>query len=50
VARDLGQVVTTLIGAGLTIKGLRESDETSRPGWAHMVPGDDGFWSYRVGG
>jgi hypothetical protein len=37
-------VVTALIGAGLTIERLRESDEIPWPRWPHMVPAGDGFW------
>jgi SAM-dependent methyltransferase len=43
-AHGLGEVVTALVGAGITIRRLRESDEIPWPRWPHMVPTADGFW------
>jgi SAM-dependent methyltransferase len=43
-AHGLGEVVTALIRAGLTIRSLRESDELPWPRWPHMVPASEGFW------
>lgn len=43
-AHGLGEVVTALIRAGLTIHSLRESDELPWQRWPHMVPASAGFW------
>jgi SAM-dependent methyltransferase len=43
-AHGLGEVVTALIRAGLTIRSLRESDELPWPRWPQMVPASEGFW------
>lgn len=42
-AHGLGEVVTALVGAGLTIRSLRESDEIPWPRWPHMQPSPNGF-------
>jgi SAM-dependent methyltransferase len=43
-AHGLGEVVTALIGAGLTITSLRESDEIPWPNWPDMESTGDGFF------
>lgn len=43
-AHGLGEVVTALVGAGLTIRSLRESDELPWPRWPQMTPTAGGFW------
>lgn len=43
-AHGLGEVVTALVGAGLRITSLRESDEIPWPRWPEMVPTGTGFW------
>jgi SAM-dependent methyltransferase len=43
-AHGLGEVVTALVGAGITVQSLRESDEIPWPRWPHMVPTEKGFW------
>jgi SAM-dependent methyltransferase len=43
-AHGLGEVVNALLGAGLQITSLRESDEIPWPRWPSMVPTTDGFW------
>jgi len=40
----LGEVVTALAGAGLTIARLREGDELPWPRWPQMVPAESGWW------
>ncbi|MEV0900172.1 class I SAM-dependent methyltransferase [Actinoplanes sp. NPDC049802] len=43
-SHGLGEVVTALVGAGLTIRSLHESDEIPWPRWPHMEPTPTGFW------
>jgi SAM-dependent methyltransferase len=43
-AHGLGEVVTALVGAGITLQLLRETDELPWPRWPHMVPTAGGFW------
>jgi SAM-dependent methyltransferase len=43
-AHGLGEVITALVDAGITVQSLRESDEIPWPRWPHMVPAADGFW------
>lgn len=43
-AHGLGEVVTALVTAGLTVRSLRESDALPWPRWPHMVPAGDGFF------
>jgi SAM-dependent methyltransferase len=40
----LGEVVTAVSGAGLTVRSLRESDELPWPRWAGMTRTPDGWW------
>jgi len=40
----LGEVVTAISGAGLTVRSLRESDELPWPRWAGMTRTQDGWW------
>jgi hypothetical protein len=37
-------VVTALVGAGLRIELLRESDELPWPRWPHMTTTERGWW------
>jgi SAM-dependent methyltransferase len=41
---DLGEVITALVGAGLTIEGLRETELLPWPRWERMVRHEDGWW------
>lgn len=43
-AHGLGEVVTALIGAGITLRVLRESDELPWPRWPHMRRTPRGWW------
>ena len=43
-AHGLGEVITALIEAGLTISSLRESDEIPWPNWPDMEPTANGFY------
>lgn len=43
-AHGLGDVVNALLGAGLHITSLRESDEIPWPRWPDMIPTGTGFW------
>ncbi|MEO3747955.1 class I SAM-dependent methyltransferase [Plantactinospora sp. B5E13] len=43
-AHGIGEVVTALTGAGITVRRLRESDEIPWPRWPHMVRTDRGWW------
>jgi SAM-dependent methyltransferase len=43
-AHGLGEVVTALARAGLSVTSLRESDEIPWPRWPGMEPTPDGFW------
>ncbi|MBW6434768.1 class I SAM-dependent methyltransferase [Actinoplanes hulinensis] len=43
-SHGLGEVVTSLVRAGLTIRSLHESDEIPWPRWPHMRPSATGFW------
>ncbi|WP_127506028.1 class I SAM-dependent methyltransferase [Actinoplanes solisilvae] len=43
-AHGLGEVVTALARAGLSVRSLRESDEIPWPRWPSMEPTADGFW------
>ncbi|MFC7549583.1 class I SAM-dependent methyltransferase [Plantactinospora sp. GCM10030261] len=43
-AHGLGEVVTALVDAGITVTRLRESGTLPWPRWPHMVPTDDGWW------
>jgi SAM-dependent methyltransferase len=40
----ISEVVNALIGAGLTIRRLRESDELPWPRWPQMVRTESGWW------
>jgi SAM-dependent methyltransferase len=40
----LGEVVTAVSGAGLTVRSLRESDELPWPRWAAMARTPEGWW------
>jgi hypothetical protein len=40
----MDEVVNALIGAGLTIRRLRESDELPWPRWPRMEPTESGWW------
>jgi SAM-dependent methyltransferase len=40
----LGEVITAVSGAGLTVRSLRESDELPWPRWAGMEQTPDGWW------
>ncbi|GIF07802.1 hypothetical protein [Actinoplanes siamensis] len=40
----LGEVVSALVGAGIAIRSLRESDELPWPRWPQMLPAGNGFW------
>ncbi|GLW46755.1 methyltransferase [Streptomyces sp. NBRC 14336] len=40
----IGEVVTALTGAGLTVRRLRECDELPWQRWPHMVTADSGWW------
>lgn len=40
----LGEVVNALIGAGLRITGLRETELLPWPRWPHMVRAGQGWW------
>jgi hypothetical protein len=37
-------VVTALVGAGLTVRRLREDDEAPWPRWPHMHQTERGWW------
>ncbi|WP_344321234.1 class I SAM-dependent methyltransferase [Streptomyces macrosporus] len=43
-SHGLGEVVDALVGAGLTIARLRESDELPWPRWSRMVRTESGGW------
>ena len=43
-AHGLGEVVTALIGARISVRRLRESDEVPWPRWPHMRQTDRGWW------
>jgi SAM-dependent methyltransferase len=43
-AHGLGEVVTALTGAGLTVRSLRESDELPWPRWPQMEQAASGWW------
>ena len=43
-AHGLGEVVTALVGAGLSVRSLRESDALPWPRWPQMIQGEDGFF------
>jgi SAM-dependent methyltransferase len=44
-AHGLGEVITSLVGAGLRITAVRESDLLPWPRWSHMVrDADSGWW------
>lgn len=43
-AHGLGEVVSTLVAAGITVEKLREIDEIPWPRWPHMAPAGNGFW------
>ena len=40
----IGELVTCLANAGLTVELLKERDATSYPALGMMEEGDDGFW------
>ncbi|WIM98972.1 class I SAM-dependent methyltransferase [Actinoplanes oblitus] len=40
----LGEIVSALVGAGIGVRKMRESDRIPWPRWPHMVPAGDGFW------
>jgi SAM-dependent methyltransferase len=40
----LGEVVTALLGAGLRITALTETDMLPWPRWPQMIPTDNGWW------
>ncbi|MEX5708125.1 class I SAM-dependent methyltransferase [Parafrankia sp. FMc6] len=40
----LGEVIDALVGAGLTVTGLRETDALPWPRWKRMARGEDGWW------
>lgn len=40
----LGEVVTALLGAGLSVTGLRETELLPWPRWPHMVRAEHGWW------
>uniref|UniRef100_A0AAU2VGQ8 Class I SAM-dependent methyltransferase n=1 Tax=Streptomyces sp. NBC_00003 TaxID=2903608 RepID=A0AAU2VGQ8_9ACTN len=40
----LDEVINAVLGAGLRVTGLRESDELPWPRWPHMVPTPQGWW------
>jgi len=48
-AHGLGEVVNAVLGAGLRITSLRESDELPWPRWPSMVPTGTGFWRLPAG-
>ena len=41
---SVGEVVTALAGAGLTVDRVRESEKLPWPRWSTMVPTDDGWF------
>jgi SAM-dependent methyltransferase len=41
---SLGEVITTLVGAGLGIIGLRETELLPWPRWERMVQAQNGWW------
>ncbi|HSZ29726.1 MAG TPA: class I SAM-dependent methyltransferase [Pseudonocardiaceae bacterium] len=43
-AHSLGEVITTLVGAGLGIIGLRETELLPWPRWERMVQAQNGWW------
>src|SRR5262249_28689258 len=43
-SHGLGEVVAALLGAGLRITGLRETDQVLWPRWPHMIPTSRGWW------
>jgi SAM-dependent methyltransferase len=43
-AHGLGEVVTALVRAGVSVRRLRESNQIPWPRWPHMAPTGDGFW------
>lgn len=43
-AHGLGEVVTALVRAGITVRSLRESDELPWPRWPQMEPTGTGFF------
>ncbi|MCK9903395.1 class I SAM-dependent methyltransferase [Frankia sp. Cpl3] len=40
----IGEVIGALVGAGLVVTGLRESEALPWPRWKRMVRGNDGWW------
>jgi SAM-dependent methyltransferase len=40
----LGEVVSALVGAGIVVRNLRESDRLPWPRWPQMVSTEEGFW------
>ncbi|GAA4549036.1 class I SAM-dependent methyltransferase [Amycolatopsis samaneae] len=40
----LGELVTALSGAGLSVTSLRETELLPWPRWERMVPAEDGWW------
>ncbi len=45
-AHPLGDIVTSLIGAGLTLRWLHEHDAVAWPAFACLVEGADGLWRW----
>jgi SAM-dependent methyltransferase len=43
-AHGLGSVITALVGAGLWIVGMRESEVLPWPRWERMIQTDHGWW------
>ncbi|BCJ46545.1 methyltransferase [Actinoplanes ianthinogenes] len=40
----LGEIVSALVGAGIVVRKLSESDRIPWPRWPHMADTGDGFW------
>ncbi|GAA4602430.1 SAM-dependent methyltransferase [Actinoplanes octamycinicus] len=40
----LGEIVSALVGAGIVVRKMSESDRIPWPRWPHMVATGDGFW------
>ncbi|GAB3969660.1 class I SAM-dependent methyltransferase [Plantactinospora veratri] len=48
-SHGLGELVDALVGAGLRVTGLRESDEAPWPRWPRMTSTERGWWRLPTG-